>query len=438
MPGFLNKIFTSSADRDYPIINPFTHASLLGFQLKAQIETLREQNHWGWKSKAMKLLIRSRLIDERLDKERLRAMGIEANIDFSVPARIQALLRENFEFQFVYDAVDLSEMAIKKQIDAFYRGCILRKGMIKLQKSGRADWEDEAVKRIRNARFECDPYSERMRLWGAGVFNKEIERRVEKAFWLGSDNFTWEKAILGQALEIQRIFEKTHYMFTHGQQREFYLISTIFKTMAKNNGIDMPHFKPMRPYPLSSSFNSIQKYSENRGMDDAEDRTKTELLSVSGNPYCRALGESANYYFSYNQNCSRPRQILSSFLDRSTAAKLSQIILQNDSSPGILNAILVPKKDWEDRVYPSHSFGRPCFCQPSDQKESVLQNAQRGHANLPCTPVHGSQYRMLLSKIEPKVCRIYALTPFSKEQRREIKRQVREILGSRTFIQSKL
>ena len=158
MPGFLNKIFTSSADRDYPIINPFTHASLLGFQLKAQIETLREQNHWGWKSKAMKLLIRSRLIDERLDKERLRAMGIEANIDFSVPARIQALLRENFEFQFVYDAVDLSEMAIKKQIDAFYRGCILRKGMIKLQKSGRADWEDEAVKRIRNARLHSDAY----------------------------------------------------------------------------------------------------------------------------------------------------------------------------------------------------------------------------------------------------------------------------------------
>ena len=345
---------------------------------------------------------------------------------------------QNSELRLVYDVEKAAKDVLRKEAQAFQSGIELRNRIQELQREKHPSWQDVAMKLIRQSRRD-DPYQERMRLWGAEIFNRGIESQVEKALWCGSTNLPKEMAMLGQALEIQKLFRETHYAFTHGQQNEFYLASIVYKQAALQRGISAKHFKPFRSLPTPPVSHTIEKYSQNKEMDDSIPSAKRDLLSVSGNPFCKVFSESALHYFLNNHNCDSPMRILSRFVvNPKIAPDLLKIIRSAEESPGILYVILVPKRNLRTTVYPSHAFGKRC-CQPPDQMETILEEAQKGNPVLNCVRNQGSQYRIFLPNLTVESgCRSYAITPFGKMERKKIKAEVINAVAAPEAFSSRL
>lgn len=410
-----------------------------GEKLRVKIEALRQSGLCNWRRKASKLVMESRLDNFYLQWQKWRGLcllnpAIESFLEHEIEilkngSSIQNLLLQNCELRLVYEVGKAATDILRKEAQAFQSGIELRNRIRELQSEPSPSWQDAAMKLIRQTRYE-DPYQERMRLWGAEIFNKETEIKAERALWCGSTNLPKEMAMLGQALEIQKLFKDTHYAFTHGQQREFYLATIIYKEAARQHGILAKHFKPFRSLTTPSVCYSIETYSQNKEMDDSIPSAKRDLLSVSGNLFCKTFAESALHYFLNNKNCDSPRRILSSFVvNPKIASGLLKLIRNAEESPGILYVILVPKRNLRTTVYPSHAFGKRC-CQPPDKMETILEEAQKGNPVLDCVRNQGSQYRIFLPNLTVESgCRSYAITPFKKIERKAIKSEVIKALA---------
>ncbi len=313
---------------------------------------------------------------------------------------------------------------------AFKKGVALKEQIEQLRQSKEPDWQEKAMQMIRQSRFE-EPILEKQRLKGAGVIKTaEDEEKIIQAFQTSASLDT-EKAesMLAQALEMKQIFEETHYVFTHGQTHSGYFLSLVYKAEAKLAGKMTKHFKLVRPHSILEEHESIDKYVKGGYFFDHDLSVRRDLLSCSGNLYCDAIGESANSFMSCNQSMCTLDELLVAQIGQATADQLTSTIPKTTST-GNLYVVCIPKEKWTEVAYRCHPGGMPCTCKTESDATTLLQRAQEGTKTLDCEKFQGAQYRIDLRSLKLD-SKIYALTPFTKTERRHMKAIVDQTIHQR-------
>ncbi|HSX11602.1 MAG TPA: hypothetical protein VLF94_07810 [Chlamydiales bacterium] len=309
---------------------------------------------------------------------------------------------------------------------AYKKGVALQEQIALLRQSKEPDWQEKAMQLIRQSRFE-EPILEKQRLKGAGAVDEDkITKALEKSPLLENEK---AEIILGQALEIKQLYGETHYVFTHGQSHSGYLLSLIYKAQAKQAGKNTKHFKLLRPHTLHEQTASVEEYSKGGGMDhsvmDHDLLVRENLLSCSGNLYCNAPGESAISFFASDQSMGSINALLEKQIGQSASDQLISAIPES-RSPGNLYVVCIPKEQWTQAAYRCHPGGEPCTCKTKLDPTTLLQKAQEGEKTLECEN-RGSQYRVDLRNLK-QGSKIYALTPFTKPERKQMKASVEALL----------
>ena len=278
------------------------------------------------------------------------------------------------------------------------------------------------------------------------------------------------ETVLGQALQIRRLHQDTHYVFTHGQSCRLILISYLIKAVRKRiqPNIDMNFFQPLRS-PYTTTTPQSQNLEEQKNSNESIKQTlsdlpnlfdptvtdhnfKEELLCADA-AFWRFLDlESALSFFTKNLSLLMlSEQVVFNIIDSlkppenqrqrilSVMNRLFQENAFNFSPCGNLHLICIPKQLIDENptqfLYPSHSFGRTCRCYPPEETLPTLQRLQREdftayYAHTPenpskCIP----QYRLYSNMLRPEWgVRSFAFTPIEKSLRKRYKEEIEEAL----------
>jgi hypothetical protein len=297
---------------------------------------------------------------------------------------------------------------------AYKQGQVLKTQIDALKCGNAPDWQEKAIRLIRSVRFD-DPKLEFGRLIGAGAIDIPTLDKMRKAVPPSTTNASLQiRCMLGQALEIQQIYQDTHYVLTHGQDRCGYLLSLIYKKDAKLAGKNLKYFKYLRPHTIHETPKPLTKYAAD--VDDHDLTTKKDLLACSTNPFCNKSYESALSFFSKSTNMSNFEALVLEHTGQE-----AHFTPNPCDRPGNLYVICIPKDKFPRIGYLSYPRGIPCKC--SKNIHETLQEAQKGLKTLECEEVWGSQARLSLSNLTPD-CRIFALTPFTKSERKTMKSKI--------------
>lgn len=267
------------------------------------------------------------------------------------------------------------------------------------------------------------------------------------------------ETLVGQAIEIKSLYEETHFVFIHGQSTQFTTLLYLIKEMdAKKNGKDPKNkfFKYLRkPRTLDSEvLDPLINYAKDGG--DHHLGVREIMLSADLYFQNQSSAESAASFYSQNvsmlQYYHLRRLAAALFVSDTTQYEsriyekhkvgiiietMSEIIKQN-SLCGSIVMILIPKNylknavDAESIVYRSHPFGVPCKCHGKELHLDIMQKLQNNILDNTTQCKRGvPQYRLIIPSLTPESgTLIFALTPFTKPNRKKIKDKIKQILDS--------
>ena len=360
----------------------------------------------------------------------------------------------------------------------------LESGIKQLKESGESWWREAAVNLIRRARVDSheDEYT---RLWCAGLLNPTEDEKIDQALAQVNTNGLSRlhenkpkalavKVLLGQAMEIQRIYKDTHHVFLHAQETRWIIFTYFLKEIAKKAAphINLQQYKYLRvpsppaapsafqvasynPYNLLSSYmpqpvvgyNDARKYARQVVVNDSAGTTRDELLSVDAYFYNFASYESSLHFLANNCNVNRVDALLRNVVkfgiryfypaisDAALEAYANQVAaIPVQASPcGNLFVICTPKERAEEFHYRAHPYGVPCRCHSGDRSPEIIDRLQEGvsDATTRCASLAHPQFRVYTPLLSPHVenreHKIYLLTPFAKAYRKALKAQVKAL-----------
>lgn len=306
--------------------------------------------------------------------------------------------------------------------------------------------ETQAVEAIQ-AKWLDDPEQEANR-----VLKKSLIPKKLKLTCLDSNHEKY--AVMGRVLEIKRLYQHTHYVFTHGQASQISMVNTFVKECTRL-------FSPQHYHPLNDAFRLPHTitYSKNANdfiqtfkatdpgfVDDGHHSDK--MISVDAQFTNQEAMESAFYFFSRNSNIAFKsyeelkkifNSIFSNYMPNKTicdmlAQKATMIAIQRqkESKIGVLHAICIPKatiqNDETNFAYPCHAFGKTCKCFPESMRIEKLEQMQKDKVVL-CAGGHLTQYRILTSKLaEEKGVRSFAIDALPKYKVKSYQQQAEALV----------
>ncbi len=276
--------------------------------------------------------------------------------------------------------------------------------------------------------------------------------------------------LFSRAEEIKEIYKDTHYVFIHAQTTAITPITYLINILARKNGVAKSHFfKFIRTPKEHSSERSEQiswaVYGSTKGKDHI-DSIQECVLSADICFSNKQEGESAYYFLKNNHSVltkykknksilNLTRSILkdnNKISDTNKAEAIGKKIqdlstsLQKSSPCGNLWVFCIPKpllndpQAWRNIAYRSHPMGTECYCHDYKgrnhglkivQNLKIAQDLQDNIVNesTRCSISSVPQYRLIIPGMTPeKGVLSFMLTPFSKQQRRRIKRDVEQLL----------
>ncbi len=266
--------------------------------------------------------------------------------------------------------------------------------------------------------------------------------------------------LINRTIEIKKIYENSHYIFTHANSSTYYASSCLIKQLMKaffpERKIHSFHF--LRPPMQTHAIDEIEVYknllsnaSSNSSINDHIGEISINLLSVDGYLFNATLGESAINFLSRNYSVLSNRSKLGfqnifltslmSFAPKipeetwtPIVDKMVEISKKIKNACGNLFIICIPKKMIDDPsqqiIYRSHPYGKPCDCHPFDRDLDVLQRLQNYQLSKETACNDGTipQYRLLAASMIPeKGVHTFCLTPFDKSTKKQIKKEIAEI-----------
>lgn len=256
--------------------------------------------------------------------------------------------------------------------------------------------------------------------------------------------------VVGRALERKKIYQDTHYVFTHGQSLYVSVLNDFMKELSRaftplKYHAQAPYFRVPELVPQSDNVNAFfKKYDPHTLIDD---NINSELLSVDGVLENNDVSESALHFFKWNSNISEAVARHAFYISqhylgadpaiyRMISGKINAIASykNQEASVGALYTICVPKKVVENPkknfVYRSHAYGRKCTCHPDNKFTDVLNDHQKNKFQKcgwidRCYP----QYRMVTSAMSrDTTVRSFRFTAIAKPKQKEYRLKIRHLV----------
>jgi hypothetical protein len=318
-----------------------------------------------------------------------------------------------------------------------------------LKRSKVEGWQEAAVRLIRHSRIE-DHSQEVLRLKTIGILNQEMESKLDaiiKTNYSYTRNEIPLKAMMGRALEIQKIYQDTHDVFIHAQNAKWLVFVDFVKEWMKVScpEQDMHQFKFLRMPGFSRQW-GIERYSKGSNVNDSDPIANQDLISADGYFYNGGYCESALYFMATNTNIMHSCLSVLIQTIRKAYPDLSELEIEkyarkiflssegNPSNIGNLFVVCIPKQVSGRVQYRSHPFGRPCQCHGVNEERSreILDGLQKGELNAytSCTGLATlpPQFRLFTPELtKENGVKIY-LIPENRKVRKTQKLKIRAIV----------
>lgn len=267
------------------------------------------------------------------------------------------------------------------------------------------------------------------RLINAGLADKSLEQQK------------LVKDIFSQVLAIKRKYEGDHYIFTHGQAAQWYVVSQLIKILVGapfSSSFDYLR-SPKQKGAGRPATDYIQMMNEKSVYSDHDPKMRRFLVSSDLYVLSTRVAESAFYYFTQNcnvlsnQNRHAIREECTTILKEylfgvpiekiaQCAQKIYDLSLTINTLCGHLFVICIRKdfcnRDWNKVGYLAHSGGAPCD-HYSNNVTAVVEDLQRGQLPKKCPDCY-PQFRLLASAVTPDVAESFLVSPLTEQQKRVI------------------
>lgn len=348
-----------------------------------------------------------------------------------------------------------------------------------LQKSEEPDWQERAVKFVRNSR-EDNLNDEMKRLEGAEAMTgleSDMAARAVRSVKLkhnpASKKLLMQALVLlAQAHEIKKIYAKTHHLFLHGQSLNWSIVPLVIKELVREFQPDeeVGFYKFLRSentVVTESYWNWSSKLlrwlglepqtarefmAENLSIHDGNMKTRETLISADAYFYNAQSYESSLYFLMNNNNILDRsgtdalkdviQTIFRHFKKNASQQLLDRLFIRLMASieftrrmvtTGNLYVIAVPKDKSIDAQYRAHPFGVPCFCHRGANHTQILDSLQQGHLNVSTRckiltmPV--PQYRLFMPFVmrPENGCKTFRLNALPRSNRKAIKEEIKKI-----------
>lgn len=260
--------------------------------------------------------------------------------------------------------------------------------------------------------------------------------------------------LLSRSDTLTEIYKDTHYGFIHAYASEN--ISAVYLTDAvarQKEFFKYRFFKYIRISQLLSKNEIKKRVSEvqagNKDKGDHDDSVRAIMISADADFTRKAPYESAQHFLRKNSSLRSFGQIAESILsDKKDIPHYAMADLlvchylwnqTNKAHCGNIFFILIPKEvlkkalNKDHIVYSSHPFGSKCDCHPGISDIDILEAIQQ-HKYLGsiCNNLYNEgmpQFRLIIENLlaEEGVL-VFNLTPFSKNARRDLKKQIKNSL----------
>lgn len=358
---------------------------------------------------------------------------------------------------------------------AFQEGQGLLQSINALRRTHLPGWQEKAVKLIRATKKDnLDEEFERLR--GAEAVTRLEAPKIESAvnsvilnnYANASKIRKQAKALLGQAHEIKKIYEKTHHVLLHSQSLKWSVVPILIKKLLKLSKPDLNvhNFKFLRTegsvisdsyWDLISPWKIMQAVSnflgftsqseppktareyitQTRSINDSDMKTRETLLSVDAYFYNAQKYESSLFFLMNNNNIlghdgtTALKNVVKSILghfkkeaSEETLSRLAERVIKcvdftdNMVTTGNLYVIAVPKEKSTDVQYRAHPFGPACTCHRRGNHTEILEKLQNGILDRSTQCIYQNvpipQYRLFTPTLKPengsKIFRMRALT----------------------------
>jgi hypothetical protein len=330
----------------------------------------------------------------------------------------------------------------------------LYKKVQELTTSQRPDWQEMAMQRIRKERKQ-NPEEELQRLRDTQVLTAEREAllnaSLNKLGMIHSEEKELRlKALIAEAMEVQKIYGSTHHVFIHAQSSPWLIFAHFVKETIKQLYPDqnVHQFKCLR-IPGLSNTQDITEYSESTDVWDSEPDTQYDLISADAYYMNTQVWESALYFLANNSNI---KTSVSDHLEQAISTlypempllqkkdyvfSMMQLSEEDPSTIGNLYTICIPKKMSQEAQYRAHPYGEPCDCHSASESIEILEQLQLGELN------HGTlcksdyffgvpipQYRIYTPKLNRENgVRIYLLSS-ERQYSKHLKEGIKSIVSA--------
>lgn len=248
------------------------------------------------------------------------------------------------------------------------------------------------------------------------------------------------KAIICEALEIKKTYEKDHYVFTHGQASSWFVISQLIKILVQryDPSSNLKPFEYVRStkHIAAHSVEGYRKAIDKNLFNDESPEARKSLISSDISLLSTAPMESALHFLICNSNILQPsaiqnvcESILRDYLPTTVSAEkisacaktiydLSQTI---HTLCGHLFVICVPKSLMADRMENVGYLSRP-FGKPWEGNNSALDECQ---AQLTSGQPVPPQFRLMANMLNPNLgVESFLLSTLSTDKKIDIQQKI--------------
>lgn len=358
----------------------------------------------------------------------------------------------------VRTAMDENELALEFASQEYQKSeiqrrapclALLKEELNALAQNKPIGWQEKSAKLLRKAR-QGPGTLELQRLLDWGVIDQSIERRLERMvhgyYDSGSEDLLKRlssKAMIGRALEMQKLYKDTHWVFIHAQSSPWIVIGDLIKESIKccHPEKNLHQFKYLRMPKDESVAGDISIYKQSSTYDH-DTQTRQDLISADGYLYNTTHAESAFSFMNRNTNMTPADSAVALSIIQRFYPSLNPI-QQQEFAERIITPIRKPRlaianlfvlcipKDKSAKIeYRSHPFGKICDCHPliaSDQLLDRLQNGDLAKCKNGSTP----QYRIYTPELHKQEgVKSFLISPdvkYRKEQKQSIKSIVQEM-----------
>lgn len=278
--------------------------------------------------------------------------------------------------------------------------------------------------------------------------------------------------IVYHALEIRKIYQKTHYVFLHGRALDLKIYSFFTKTLMRELNPDFKiQMMEMLRAPLKEHlFHNAEEFKAKYSINDHNFHISSQIICADGYWLNHIIGESALDFFLLNSSMGKHinpnftiktyQPLILACLDKeipeektlieSTIEKISKIVqemndrIKTNPRPGELVVICIPKSLVQDPktnpIYRSYPGGFP-YPLSGDKKidipflEKLQQDADISDLHLDTAGVSSIapetclQYRILTEHLTPKNgVRIFGIHCLSKKAKQIYKEPIRKLV----------